>query len=130
MKLMLNSGMSYIKTFQLMRDILEIPAYHDMIERVLVGLNKWQNIYSVLEKESDLIPSDVAVMIKVGEETANLSNSLDNVLDMYQEDLNTLIMRSSKIIEPVMLIFVWWIVVVIALGIFWLILQIMEWAGM
>jgi len=130
MKLMLNSGMSYIKTFQLMRDILDIPAYHDMIERVLMGLNKWQNIYSVLEKERELIPSDVAVMIKVGEETANLSNSLDNVLEMYQEDLNTLIMRSSKIIEPVMLIFVGWIVVVIALGIFGLILQIMEGAGM
>jgi type II secretory pathway component PulF len=45
-------------------------------------------------------------MIKVGEESANLSNSLDNILDMYQEDLNTIIMRSSKVIEPIMLIFV------------------------
>lgn len=69
-------------------------------------------------------------MIKVGEETANLSASLDNVLKMYEEDLNTIIMRSSKIIEPVMLIFVGGIVVVIALGIFGLILQIMEGAGL
>jgi type II secretory pathway component PulF len=45
-------------------------------------------------------------MIKVGEETANLSNSLDNVLKMYEEDLNIIISQSSKIIEPVMLIFV------------------------
>lgn len=130
MKLMLNSGMSYVKTFQLLRDILDIPVYHDMIERILVWLNKWQSIYSVLEYETELIPSDVAVMIKVGEETANLSSSLDNVLEMYQEDLNTIIMRSSKIIEPIMLIFVGWLVVIIALGIFGLILQIMEWAGM
>jgi type II secretory pathway component PulF len=49
---------------------------------------------------------------------------------MYEEDLNNLISTSSKIIEPVMLIFVGWIVVVIALGIFGLILQIMQWAGM
>lgn len=130
MKLMMNAGMSYVQTFQLLRDILGIPAYHDMIERILVWLNKWENIYSVLQYETDLIPSDVSVMIKVGEESANLSNSLDNILDMYQEDLNNIIMRSSKIIEPVMLIFVGWIVVVIALGIFGLILQIMEWAGM
>ncbi len=130
MKLMMNAGMSYIQTFQLLRDILDIPVYHDMIERILVWLNKWESIYSVLQYETELIPSDVSVMIKVGEETANLSNSLDNVLEMYQEDLNTTIMRSSKIIEPVMLIFVGWIVVVIALGIFWLILQIMAWAGM
>jgi type II secretory pathway component PulF len=49
---------------------------------------------------------------------------------MYEEDLNTIISRSSKIIEPVMLIFVGWIVVVIAMGIFGLILQIMEWSGL
>lgn len=130
MKLMLNAGMSYLQTFQLLRDILWIAAYQDMIERVLQGLNKWENIYSVLQYETDLIPSDVSVMIKVGEETANLSNSLDNVLTMYEEDLTTIVSRSSKIIEPVLLIFVWGIVVVIALGIFWLILQIMEGAWM
>jgi type II secretory pathway component PulF len=49
---------------------------------------------------------------------------------MYEEDLNTLIARSSKIIEPVMLVFIWWIIVVIALGIFGLIFQIMEGSGM
>ncbi len=129
MKLMMSAGMNYIQTFQLLRDILWIAAYQNMIERVLLGLWKWDTIYYTLQYETDLIPSDVSVMIKVGEETANLSNSLDNILKMYEEDLNTLISRSSKIIEPVMLIFVWWIVVVIALGIFGLILQIMEWAG-
>jgi len=130
MKLMMAAGMNYIQTFQLLRDILGIPAYTDMIDRVLVGLGKWETIYTTLQYETDLIPSDVSVMIKVGEETANLSNSLDNVLKMYEEDLNNLISTSSKIIEPVMLIFVWWIVVVIALWIFGLILQIMQGAGM
>ena len=126
----MNAGMNYIQTFQLLRDILWIPAYTDMIERVLVGLGKWETIYNTLQYETDLLPSDVSVMIKVGEETASLSNSLDNVLKMYEEELNTIITRSSKVIEPVMLIFVGWIVVVIALGIFGLILQIMEGAGL
>ncbi len=130
MRLMMNAGLSYIQTFQLLRDILHIPAYDDMIERVLSSLNKWESIYSSLQYETELIPSDVAVMIKVGEESANLSNSLENILEMYQEDLNVIITTSSKIIEPVMLIFVGWIVVVIALGIFGLILQIMQGAGM
>lgn len=126
----MNAGMNYLQTFGLLRDILWIAAYQDMIERVVTGLNTWQTIYSTLQYETDLIPSDVSVMIKVGEETANLSNSLDNVLKMYEEDLNTLITRSSKVIEPIMLVVVWGIVVVIALGIFGLILQIMEGAGL
>lgn len=37
---MMTAGMNYIQTFQLLRDILGIPAYTDMIERVLVGLGK------------------------------------------------------------------------------------------
>lgn len=130
MKLLLNSGLSYVQTFKLLKDILGIPAYQSMISRVLEGLNKGDSIYNSLKDETNLIPADVSVMIKVGEETANLSNSLDNVLHMYESDLNNLISRLAKVIEPIMLIFVWWIVVVIALGIFWLILQIMEGAGM
>jgi len=107
-KLMMGAGMNYLQTFSLLRDILGISAYQQMIERVVIGLNKWETIYSTLQYENDLIPSDVSVMIKVGEETANLSNSLDNVLKMYEEDLNIIISQSSKIIEPVMLIFVGW----------------------
>jgi len=34
--------------------------------------------------ETELVPSDVAVMVKVGEESANLQNSVDNVLTMYE----------------------------------------------
>lgn len=130
MKLLLNSGLSYVQTFKLLKDILGIPAYQSMISRVLEGLNKGDSIYNSLKEETDLIPADVSVMIKVGEETANLSNSLDNVLHMYESDLNNLISRLAKVIEPIMLIFVGGIVVVIALGIFWLILQIMQGAGM
>jgi type IV pilus assembly protein PilC len=130
MKLLLNSGLSYVQTFKLLRDILGIPAYQDMISRVLDGLTKGDTIYNSLKDETNLIPADVSVMIKVGEETANLSNSLDNVLHMYESDLNNLISRLAKVIEPIMLIFVGGIIVVIALGIFGLILQIMQGAGM
>jgi type II secretory pathway component PulF len=129
-KLMMSAWMNYLQTFSLLHDILGIAAYQDMIERIIVGLNKWETIYSTLQYETDLIPSDVAVMIKVWEETANLPVSLENVLKMYEEDLNVIIGRSSKIIEPIMLVGVWGIILVIALWIFWLIGQIMEGAGL
>lgn len=37
---MMSAGMNYIQTFGLLRDILGIPAYQDLIERVITGLNK------------------------------------------------------------------------------------------
>jgi len=122
--------MNYIQTFQLLRAILGIPAYQDMLERVLLWLQKGETIYAGLVDETELVPSDVSVMIKVGEESANLTNSIENILTMYESELNLLINRLAKVIEPVMLVFIWWIVVVIARGIFGLILQIMEGVGM
>jgi len=37
---MMNAGMNYIQTFSLLRDILGIAAYTDMINRILLGLEK------------------------------------------------------------------------------------------
>lgn len=130
MKLLLWAWMNYIQTFTLLRAILGIPAYQDMLDRIISWLQRWENIFDWLKDETDLIPSDVSVMIKVWEESANLKNSIDNVLTMYEGELNNLINRLSKVIEPIMLIFIWWVIVFIAFAIFWLILQIMEGVGL
>ena len=126
MRLMLVSGMNYVDTFKTLRDVLNIPPYQRMIERILAWLQRWEKIYDSLRSESFLVPGNVSVLIKVWEETANLENSVDNVLKMYQEELNVTINWLSKVIEPIMLVLIWLIVVVIASWVFWLILQIME----
>lgn len=126
MRLMLTSGMNYIETFKTLRDVLWIPAYQEMIERVLWWLQKWSNIYDSLKDEKTLFPSNVTVLIKVWEETANLEASLMNVLNMYQEELNVTINSLSKVLEPVILIGIWIIVALVASWVFWLIFQVME----
>lgn len=126
-KIMLDSWMNYVETFQLLRDILNIPIYQNMIERTLIWLQKWESIYETIKHQNYIIPSNVSALIKVWEETANLQSSLDNILVMHEEELNNNINRLAKVIEPVILIFIWIIVVVIAIGVFWLILKIMEW---
>lgn len=129
MKLMLGSWMNYIETFKTLRDVLWIPAYQEMIERVLWWLQKWTSIYESLKDEKNLIPTNVSVLIKVWEETANLDASLWNILKMYQEELNVAINSISKVIEPVILVAIWVIVLLVASWVFWLILQIMESVG-
>lgn len=129
MRLMLRAGLSYVQTFQLLRNVLAIPAYQDMIERTILWLQKWDPLHKNILDENQLIPANVAVLIKVGEETAKLPEAIQNILDMYDTELDTLISRIAKVIEPLMLIVVGGIVVMIALWVFWLILQIMEGVG-
>ena len=126
MKLMIWSGMDYVDTFRLLRDVLRIPLYQSMIEHVLSDITLWKSLYEPISQHSDIIPSNVSVLIKVWEETANLENAMQNVIDIYQEELDNSIKNFSKAIEPFILIFVWWIVLMIALGVFSLIFAVMD----
>ncbi len=127
MKLMNSSWMNYIQTFLLLKEILGISAYQDMLEEIINWLKEGKDIYTSIKNHRELIPADIAIMIKVGEQTANLDESLNNVLQMYESELDIKINRLSKVIEPIMLIGMWGIVVIIAYAVFWLILHIMEW---
>ncbi len=125
MKLMLQSGMDYVQMFQLLKEIFTVPTYQSMTQRVLDWLEKWSTLYDVLQYETDILPNDVVVLIKVWETSANLEKAVDNVSNMYQSELDVLITRIVKVIEPIMLIGIGLIVVVIAMWVFGLILQIM-----
>ncbi len=129
MKLMIGAGLDYVQTFRLLRGVLAIPAYQEMIEKVMAGLQIGKTIYDALKEETDLIYPNVAVMIKVGEETAHLEDSMGNIIAMYQEELDNSITQFSKILEPVILIFMWVIVALVASGIFWVVFSVMENVG-
>jgi type II secretory pathway component PulF len=126
LKLMIWSGMDYVDTFRLLRDILRIPLYQSMIEHVLSDISMWKSLYEPISQHTDIIPSSVSTLMKVWEETANLENAMQNIIDIYQEELDISIKNFSKAIEPIILIFVWGIVLLIALGVFSLIFAVMD----
>jgi len=130
LKLMNGSGMDYVETFRLLRDILQIPLYQQMIEDVLVDISMGKSLTEPMRKHDDIIPGNVIALIKVGEETANLEHSMENVIEIYQEELDNSIKNFSKAIEPIILVFVGGIVLVIAMGVFWLIFSVMESVGL
>lgn len=129
MKLMIGSGLDYLQTFRLLRWVLDVPAYQDMIEQTMAWLQVGKTIYSSIENSSHLIYPNVAVMIKVWEETARLEDSMQNIINMYQEELDNQITQFSKILEPVILIFMWVIVALVASWIFGVIFTVMENVG-
>ena len=76
MKLMISSWMDYVDTFRLLRDVLRIPLYQSMIEHVLADISLGKSLYEPISEHTDIIPSNVSVLIKVWEETANLENAM------------------------------------------------------
>ncbi len=124
--MMLTSGMNYVQSFKLLKEIMDMPLYEEMIEKILTGIQQWKSIYDDMKYETELIPMSATALIKVGEETANMEESLNNISEIFDEELQSTITNLSKVIEPVMLVFIWWIIIVIALGVFGVITNIMD----
>ena len=69
-------------------------------------------------KESNLMPKIVIQMIAVGEQSGNLEKLLFKTSDYFEQDVNQLIERLPKLIEPIILVIVGIVVGVIIIGFF------------
>lgn len=125
-KLMQMSGMNYLEIFMYLKEIMDMPMYKTMINAVIAWVKKWETIYSNIRYFTNIIPADVMVLIKVGEQTASLGGALDNVINIYSDELQKGISNISKFIEPVMIVFAGWIIMAIATSVFWVIGSILE----
>jgi type II secretory pathway component PulF len=125
-KLLLWSGMNYRDVFKMLMNVINIPSFTPLFQNVINWLDRGQSIFDSIKYETMLIPSNVSALIKVGEKTASLSGTFDTIIDIYSEELDNYINNLSKVIEPFMLIIVWSVIVMIALGVFWVIMAIMD----
>lgn len=125
MRIMQYAGMPYTVTFQMLKDIVRIGAYEELLDEMLMQIRRGQPMYEVFLGFTDIIPANAALLVKVGEESANLPEALGNIIEVYEEDLNNLLNNLSKVIEPIMIIFVGGVVILIAFSVFGIITTIL-----
>lgn len=126
MKLLIYSGMTYNEVFVSLKKITNNSVYQDMIDDMLVAVKKWLPVSSAMSQYKNIIPVDVVVLLKVWEETAAMWKSLDNAIWLYESEFKKMIDNLSKIIEPIMIIFVGWVVGFIAISVFGIIWTILD----
>lgn len=125
-KILLSSGMNYRSVFKMLINVISVPIFTPVFEKIVSWLDRGQSIYESIQDDTLLIPSTVSALIKVGETTASLPASFDTIIDIYSEELDNYITNLSKIIEPIMLVIVGSVIVMIALGVFGVIMAIMD----
>jgi MSHA biogenesis protein MshG len=67
---------------------------------------------------SDLFPSLVLQMIAVGEESGELPQLLEEVAGFYEREVDYTLKNLSAAFEPVLILFVGFMVLILALGVF------------
>ncbi len=89
----------------------------EALEKVKAGVRDGKTLAGPLE-ESGMFSSMVIQMIRVGEETGELSNMLDKVAAYYEQQVDILVTRMVSLFEPIMIIFMGGVIGVLVLAMF------------
>lgn len=126
MRLLMEAGMNFLEVFIFLKDIMTNLSYKMMIEDIIAAINRWETIGSVLENYTDFIAKDVVALLKVWEETASFESALSNAIVMYEDEFQKVLDGLSKAIEPILIVFIWIIIAMVAMSVFGIIGSLLE----
>ena len=124
--LLIYSWLPITKVFIHLKGVMKNPFYKDLCDDIIVNLNKWESFIPVMKNYYNIIPSDVIVLLKVWEETANLEESAKNAIWLYEEEFNKIVDNLSKVIEPILIVFIWLVVWFVAISIFSVLMSVLD----
>jgi len=100
---LLISGISIDKALQIVTKTVTNDVYKKQASLVYHSVLKGNSLTSSF-KEKRYFPVLVNKMVKVGERSGNLSNSLDYLANFYEEEVDNTTKNLSTILEPALLI--------------------------
>lgn len=117
MAMLVQGGIPILTALDVLKGIMGNVRLSNAIARVSSAVEKGQPVSQPLQA-TGLFPEMVTNMIKVGEETGSLDNMLSKVTDFYDREVEDAVRAFTRLIEPVMLIFMTVLVGFIAISLF------------
>ncbi len=118
---LLENGVSMLPALEIVKNIAGNKLIANVIEDAAKEVGKGQALGSALAK-SKILPDLTIQMIQVGEQSGELEAMLNKIADVFENEVESSIMRMTSLLEPVMIlvmgIIVGFIVLAICLPIF------------
>jgi type IV pilus assembly protein PilC len=114
--IMVNSGVPLLSALRVVREVVGNAVIERTVDRVIETVNEGGQVQDELKRHR-YIPDMVTNMIAVGEETGALGAMLEKVSSYYDREVNASITNLTKIVEPLLLIFMAGVVGFIAVSI-------------
>ncbi len=103
---LLSSGVEVVTTIEITKNILQNTYYRQVMDEIKEKVSKGEPISSVFLKNEHLYPIFVGEMVTVGEETGQLSKTMENVAIYYETDVDQTTKDMSTIIEPFLMVII------------------------
>jgi len=99
------AGLPITQALEITGEIIGNDVYKTIIFQTRDGIRKGEQISSNLEKYPEFIPPLFLQMTLTGEKTGNLDESLINVVNFYQKEVEQNLNSLINLLEPVLIIF-------------------------
>jgi type II secretory pathway component PulF len=114
---LMDAGISIDKSLKIAHDIIYNYAYKKEIKYMQSSVMQGEPISEAAKNNMFLFPTMVTHMMRVGERSGKLSDSLDYVGKYYESEVDDKLKNLSTLLEPVLLVFIGLIVGGVALSI-------------
>lgn len=101
---LLTSGVNVIDAIDICRATVDNVVIEDAVKKIRAEVESGKTLGMVVSK-LDVFPRMAAQMITVGESTGNLDKMLEKIADFYDQEVEILVGGVSKLIEPIVLVF-------------------------
>ena len=118
LSVLINAGLPISEALKITADVVGNDVYQKALERAQKRVIRGEEISLTLQDRPDLFHPLAIQMIRVGEQTGTLGDSLQKVVDFYQGEINRLVDNLSKVIEPVLILLLGVVVGVLVIGVY------------
>ena len=103
--LLLKSGVPMMETMNTVKGIFQNdPLYRDALERVSSRVAAGKPLYVALQETGIFLPM-LTSMVQVGEESGQLAQVMEQIAPFYKEKMETMILKVTKMLEPLIIMF-------------------------
>ncbi len=102
---LLKSGVPIVKTLEITANAIGNEVYKKRVEYAAQDVAQGIPLGENLSDSEGLFPPMVSSMILVGEKTANITEVANKIADFYEEEVDNAVSTLSKLMEPVILVF-------------------------
>lgn len=104
--MLLKSGLRIDEALEIMKQTLENVYYKSAMHELGLRVTKGSTLYEILNQYPRLFPTVLVHMVRVGEESGKLEDTLLYLGDYYESEVDASTKALSTAIEPALLIFI------------------------
>ena len=103
--LLLKSGVPMLETLDVLEGVFHTsPVYREALARVHNRVAAGRPLAASLE-ETGLFTSMITNMVRIGEESGQLAPVMEQIAPYYKEKMESLIAKVTKLMEPIIIMF-------------------------